>query len=238
MHEDIYRARIVELRAMFLATKSILHKGEKGSLREAFLINLIQQFLPGNYGIGSGLVIDKFGRQSVQVDIIIYDKRGMPPIVEAAGRGVYPIDSVVRVVEVKSDMRKSSLDQFAELIKCFDPNNANGLKVASSGRLSNGRSYYPVCAMFGFGSSYKGFADECEANPVISGSSSLICLDGVGLWTHNPGYPEKYQLPYSGRYMTFDDDTQGLRLFIGLLLDQIEASSQSRSGYRPLDWLI
>lgn len=238
MHEDVYRSRIVELRAMFLATKSILHNGEKGALREAFLINLIQQFLPSTYGIGSGVVIDKFGKQSVQVDIVIYDRRGMPPVLEAAGRGIYPIDSVVRAIEVKSNLRKSSLDQFSEMIKCFDPDNPEGLKVASSGRLPDGETFYPVCALFAFESNYKGFADECEASPVISGSQSLICLDGVGLWTHRPDYAEKLRLPYNGRYMTFKDDTQGLRLFIGMLLDQIETASQSRAGYRPLDWLI
>lgn len=238
MHEDVYRARIVELRAMFMATKSILHNGEKGALREAFLVNLIQQFLPSTYGIGSGIVIDKFGAQSVQVDIVIYDKRCMPPVLEAAGRGIYPVDSVVRVIEVKSNVRKSSLDQFSEMIKCFDPANPKGLKVASAGRLSGGQTYYPVCAMFGFESNYKGFADECAANPVIAGSQSLICLDGVGLWTHRPGYPDTFELPYDGRYMTFEDDTHGLRMFMGLLLDQIETASESRSGYRPLDWLI
>ncbi|MDH0630838.1 hypothetical protein N5D36_20925 [Pseudomonas mosselii] len=238
MHEDVYRAKISELRSMFSATKSILHNGEKGSLREAFLVNLIQLFLPSNYGIGSGIVIDKFGRQSVQVDIVIYDKRAMPPVLEAAGRGIYPVDSVVRVIEVKSNVNKASLVQFSEMIKCFDPSNTDGLKVASAGRLTGGMAYYPVCAMFGFESTYRGFADECERNPVISGSSSLICLDGVGLWTHKPKYSGSLKLPYDGRYMTFEDNTHGLRMFIGMLLDQIDATAQSRSGYRPLDWLL
>jgi len=237
MHEGIYRAKIAELRSMFSATKLMRHNGEKGSLREAFLVNLIQLFLPCNYGIGSGIVIDRFGRQSVQVDIVIYDKRAMPPVLEAAGRGIYPIDSVVRVIEVKSNVKKESLDQFGEMIKCFDPNNPHGLKVASSGRLPGGQAYYPVCAMFGFESSYRDFAEECERNPIISGSPSLICLDGVGLWTHKPNYPAEFQLPYDGRYMTFHDDTHGLRMFIGMLFDQIDATAQSR-GYCPLDWLL
>ncbi|VVO23603.1 hypothetical protein PS834_04424 [Pseudomonas fluorescens] len=238
MHEDVYRARILELRSMFMATKNILHNGEKGALREVFLVNLIQQFLPSTYGIGSGIVIDKFGAQSVQVDIVIYDKRGMPPVIEAAGRGIYPVDSVVRVIEVKSNVRKSSLDQFSEMIKCFNPKNPKGLKVASAGRLSGGATYYPVCAMFGFECDYKGFAAECAANPVISESQSLICVDGVGLWTHKPQFSKKIKHGYGGRYFEFEDDTHGLRLFIGFLLDQIETSSRSRSGYRPLDWLL
>ena len=237
MHEDVYRARIAELRSMFSVTKSILHKGEKGSLREAFLVNLIQLFLPCNYGIGSGIVVDRSGRQSVQADIIIYDKKAMPPLLESFGRGVYLVDSVVRVIEVKSTVRKSSLDQFAELIKCFDPMNPQGLKLASEGKLQDGCGYYPVCAMFGFESDYRSFAEECSRNSVIANSHSLICIDNVGLWTNKQNYPSEFNLPYDGRYMTFEDDTYGLRMFIGLLFDQIDVTAQSRT-YRPLDWLL
>ncbi|MDR6946405.1 hypothetical protein J2Y39_000985 [Pseudomonas sp. 2957] len=237
MYEDVYRARIAELRSMFSITKSIHHNGEKGSLREAFLVNLIQLFLPFNYGIGSGIVIDRSGKQSVQADIIIYDKRAMPPLLESSGRGVYLIDSVVRVIEVKSNIRKSSLDQFAEMIECFNPANPQGLKLASHGKLHGGVGYYPVCAMFGFQSDYRGFADECARNPVIEKSQSLICIDGVGLWTHNQNYSAEFSLPYDGRYITFEDDTYGLRMFIGLLFDQIDATAGSRT-YRPIDWLL
>jgi len=238
MHGEIYKARISELRSMFLATGSILHNGEKGSLRESFLINLISKFLPDVFGIGSGLVVDAFGRQSVQADIIIYDKRLMPPILEAAGRGIYPVDSVLRVIEVKSNVRKDSLDQFSKMIECFDPNNPNGLKVASYGELEGGAVYYPLCAMFGFESSYKGFADECLNNPVIRSSQSLICLDGIGLWTHDQNFGKHVNLAHDGRYLTFADDTQPIKFFMGLLFDQLEATSRSRAGYKPISWLI
>ncbi|QVM94143.1 hypothetical protein JYG36_13505 [Pseudomonas sp. SORT22] len=238
MHGEIYKARISELRSMFLATGSILHNGEKGSLRESFLINLISKFLPEVFGIGSGLVVDAFGGQSVQADIIIYDKRSMPPILEAAGRGIYPVDSVLRVIEVKSNVRKESLDQFSKMIECFDPNNPKGLKVASYGKLGGGQTYYPLCAMFGFESGYKGFADECFRNPIIRNSQSLICLDGIGLWTHDQKFGEKIKLAHDGRYLTFADDTQPIRFFMGLLFDQLDATARSRSGYKPLQWLI
>ena len=238
MHGDIYKARISELRSMFLATGSILHNGEKGSLRESFLISLISKFLPDIFGIGSGLVVDAFGQQSVQADIIIYDKRLMPPILEAAGRGVYPVDSVLRVIEVKSNVRKDSIEQFSKMIECFDPKNPKGLKVASYGELEGGQAYYPLCAMFGFESSYKAFAEECFNNPVIRNSQSLICLDRIGLWTHDQKFSKDANLAYNGRYLTFADDTQPIKLFMALLFDQLEATSRSRAGFRPLSWLI
>src|SRR5690606_38210952 len=36
----------------------------------------------------------------------------------------------------------------------------------------------------------------------------------------------------------FDNENYGLRLFIGLILNLIEETAQSRSSKRPLDWLL
>lgn len=238
MFEDIFKARVAELRALFSATRGVRHNGEKGSLRESFVVNMLQQFLPEHFGIGSGVVVDKMGNQSVQVDIIIYDKRTMPPVLEAAGRGIYLIDSVLRVIEVKSVVDSSSLAQFSRMIQAFDPNNEEGLKMASKGKLEGGSSYYPVCALFGFESRLSNFADLCFDHPVISSSSALIYLDSGHLWTHPMIVTPGFQFSHDGRHLQFDDDSYGLRMFIGLLFDQIEATARSRSDYKPLDWLL
>ena len=130
MFEAMFAANVKELRSMFLATKDVEHNGEKGSLREAFVISLLQQYLPVQFGIGSGVVVDKQGRQSPQIDIVIYDKRTMPPILDKSGRGIYPIDAVLRVVEVKSVLDTSALSQLTKIINSFDPDNPDGLKMA------------------------------------------------------------------------------------------------------------
>ncbi|CRM70695.1 hypothetical protein [Pseudomonas sp. 31 R 17] len=238
MFEEIFRARVAELRAMFSATRGVLHKGEKGALRESFVINLLQQFLPFHFGVGSGVVVDKNGSESVQVDIVIYDKRTMPPILETAGRGVYLIDSVLRVIEVKSVVDGRALDQFSRMIECFDPENPQGLKMAGKGKLEGGQSYYPVCALFGFESKVSSLGDFCYRNPIIKNSSGLVYLDSGGLWTHKMFDTTNIELDYDGRYIEFDDDIYGLRMFVGLLFDQLEESARSRSDYKPLDWLL
>lgn len=238
MFEDIFKARVAELRTMFSATRGVYHNGEKGSLRESFVVNMLQQFLPGHFGIGSGVVVDKQGRQSVQVDIIIYDKRTMPPILEAAGRGIYLVDSVLRVVEVKSVVDSRALNQFARMIKVFDSRTENGLKMTSKGKLQGGESHYPMCALFGFESRMSDFGSFCFNDPIISDSEALIYLDTGHLWTHNAMEAPGFQLAYDGRHQQFDDDTDGLRMFVGLLFDQIEATAKSRGDYKPLDWLF
>lgn len=238
MLEEIISARIAELKTMFLATGNIQHRGEKGSLREAFVINLLQQFLPEHFGLGSGIVIDKYGGQSVQVDIIVYDKRIAPPIIEAAGRGVYLVDSVVRVVEVKSVLNADALDQFSKMIDCFDPFKSNALRIASAGRLDAASCYYPLCAMFGFESTIKDLGALCAARESIINSQSLVYINSGKLWSNQELNFLNFEFPYGGRSQEFESDEYGLRLFIGLLFNNIEATSQSRSCYRPMDWLL
>lgn len=237
MLNDIISARISELKTMFLATGKINHRGEKGSLREAFVINLLQQFLPEHFGLGSGIVIDKGGNQSVQVDIIVYDKRIAPPIIEAAGRGVYLIDSVLRVIEVKSVITSESCEQFSRMIDCFTPK-IGSLRISSKGKLNNNECFYPVCAMFGFDSNISDLGRVCAKYESIVNSESLIYINSGKLWNYQKITLDNFDLEYQGRSQEFDNDEDGLKLFIGLLFNGIEATAKSRSDYRPMDWLM
>ncbi|WP_460318082.1 DUF6602 domain-containing protein [Pseudomonas ogarae] len=211
---------------MFLATGGLDHNGEKGSLRETFVKELIQLFLPVQFGIGSGVIIDLWGRQSPQVDLLIYDKRTMPPILEIDGRGIYPIDSVLRVLEVKSGVDDRGLKQFSELLWSLDPRNGDGLKMSQKGKLENGEMFYPVCCLFGFQSRLKTLAERCRADKNISRSSSMVFVDGVGLY--NPKFPG---------FMKFDDCDLGISMFIGWLLENIGETANSRADYDPKPWL-
>lgn len=150
---ELFRAKVQELRTMFLATGGLAHNGEKGSFRETFVKEIFELFLPVQFGIGSGVILDKWGRQSPQVDLLIYDKRTMPPILELGGNGIYAFDSVLRVLEVKSVVDGKALDQFSKLLWSMSPKNDDGLRMAKKGKLSCGNSHYPVCCLYGFKSS-------------------------------------------------------------------------------------
>jgi hypothetical protein len=43
------------------------------------------------------------------MDIIIYDKRVLPPLIKNQNLGLYPIESVLAIIEVKSNLRKQDL---------------------------------------------------------------------------------------------------------------------------------
>ncbi|MBA1195588.1 hypothetical protein G7011_00475 [Pseudomonas plecoglossicida] len=233
MFETMFKAKVDELRSLFLATKNVGHNGEKGSFREAFVVDLLQQFLPFHYGLGSGLIVDKWGRQSPQVDIVIYDKRTLPPIFERGGRGIYPLDSVLRVIEVKSVVNGSSLEQFSQLIEALDPHNPAGLKMASKGKLGGGKSYYPVCALFGFESPIANLTETISKMPSLKDKPIVIYLDTGQLW----GLKLAKDVQQRYRGMRSEHENYCLRLFIGLLFDRIESTANSRSDYNPMDWL-
>jgi RNA:NAD 2'-phosphotransferase (TPT1/KptA family) len=63
-----------------LLNRLISHAGEKGRANENVLINLIVKFLPKRYSIGSGIIIDKDGNSSRQIDVIVYDSNFHPEL--------------------------------------------------------------------------------------------------------------------------------------------------------------
>lgn len=62
------------------AAQPLEHSGTKGSIREVLMADLFRPLLPADLGIASGIVISAFDdAQSAQQDIIIFDKRIIPP---------------------------------------------------------------------------------------------------------------------------------------------------------------
>jgi hypothetical protein len=58
--------------------KLIRHTAEIGTANENSLINLLVKFLPKLYSVGGGVIIDKEGNRSNQIDIVVYDSHYHP----------------------------------------------------------------------------------------------------------------------------------------------------------------
>lgn len=82
-------------------TGELRHSGEYGVYRERSCVELIEMFIPLNFGISDGFIINKHDNVSTQCDIIIYDKNKMPRIGVDKNR-VFLSEAVVGVIEVKS----------------------------------------------------------------------------------------------------------------------------------------
>jgi hypothetical protein len=57
-----------------LINASIGHSLTQGEETEKEIVSLLLDFLPVNYGIGSGIIIDTEGNATKQIDIITYDR--------------------------------------------------------------------------------------------------------------------------------------------------------------------
>jgi len=91
------------------AVAGLRHQGLKGTLREIVVRDLLRPFLPADIGAGTGLVITADDRQSRQLDIVIYDKRILPPILLEGAVGLFPVESALFTVEVKSTLTAGEL---------------------------------------------------------------------------------------------------------------------------------
>ena len=94
----------------------IIHNPTKGIVRETPLIDVLKKIVPEWVGVASGIIFDKAGNQSPQLDIVLYNKNCLPSFFYE-NQGFFPVDSILYVIEVKSVLNKNELD---DTIKKFE----------------------------------------------------------------------------------------------------------------------
>ena len=212
----------------------VSHDGEKGAFREFFMAELIRPCVPKHFGVGSGVVVDTDGHQSRQSDIIIYDHRLMPPILLSGDRGVFPIDSVLVVIEVKSTLKSSDYKTLVDAGRRFAPktsDNPNGLTIATPGKLEHDgkkQALYPLYAIFGYTSDATKKDEFERLEEQVPGGNYYIRLIGVlnkGVWSINDGVRLN------------DNIGENAVMFLTLLLNKLEDTAKSRGDFRLQDWL-
>jgi hypothetical protein len=84
-----------------------------GSARETAIRAKLASLFPSYVGVGTGCVIDTFGKTSKQTDIILYEKDICPvySINNTPETTYYPCEGVIGVGEVKSTLTKSELEK-------------------------------------------------------------------------------------------------------------------------------
>ncbi|TDB01947.1 DUF6602 domain-containing protein [Halomonas marinisediminis] len=228
MFDKIFSSKVEQLWSLYNATTEISHPGEKGAFRELFVRSLITSIIPFHYGVGSGTVVDKWGRQSPQIDLIIYDKRLLPPLLEEVGHGVYPFDSVLRLIEVKSTLKKSDFNQLEKICKSVCPSNPNGLKMASKGNLPGGSSNYPFTSLIAYNTKISDIKRTVtEQHPSLEKHISQTCVLTKGIYKGDT----KIMIPSS-------DMIQNTKIFLTILLGAIEKTAMSRSEFNVADWMF
>lgn len=89
--------------------KDIGHSFLIGRIREIAIKRLIEPILPFGYAIGTGKIVDSEGNKSNEVDIIIYSKYLLPPLLYENNLGLFPVESCLVAIEIKSKLTASTL---------------------------------------------------------------------------------------------------------------------------------
>lgn len=94
----------------------LFHAGEFGAHRERIVSQLIRKFLPRQFGLGSGFVVNPSSEKTTQVDVVIYDDE-LTPKLEADEARFYPYETVVALGEVKSTLSISTMGDAIEKMR-------------------------------------------------------------------------------------------------------------------------
>ncbi len=90
-----------------------------GKFKEILVDQLIKPMLASKYSTGSGKITDAKNNVSSEVDVVIYSKELIPPVLFSENFGVYPSESVLSCIEVKSKVDdqelKSAFDKYKEI---------------------------------------------------------------------------------------------------------------------------
>ena len=87
----------------------VAHEGEKGRENEAVMARILEALVPQRYGIGSGLLIDTHNKYSNQTDIVVYDQSDEPSVLAQTTQLLFPMESVLACIEVKTTLRDSDV---------------------------------------------------------------------------------------------------------------------------------
>jgi hypothetical protein len=98
-----------------LVSPKLEHSYLTGKHREILLLKqLIKPLLASRYDTGSGKITDHLGNFSTEIDVLVYSTSLLSPQIFQENFGVYPSESVLSCIEVKSSINDGSLKEVVE----------------------------------------------------------------------------------------------------------------------------
>lgn len=117
-YQDLLRSKVTSAISQAKAAAGFSHQGVKGAVLELLISQLFKPLLPADIGVGTGQIIESYsGKMSGQIDIILYNKAILPPILVDDKLGVFPIESVLYTIEVKTTLNATELRMAHESAK-------------------------------------------------------------------------------------------------------------------------
>lgn len=131
LFRDVFLARIAAAIGEARAASAIPHQGVKGQVREILIRELFQPLLPADFGVGHGHIVSSVeGKVSRERDVVIYDRRLVPPVLYERSLGLFPVECTLAAIEVKSRLTREELrDADAKASELFDFKDQSGISA-------------------------------------------------------------------------------------------------------------
>lgn len=122
LQEQYFRSIYLDFSSKIETLSRLLkHAGERGRFVEDVIRDILREYLPDKYSLGSGFAIDSQGGMSRQCDIIIYDAVNSVTMFERTGPLIFPVETVYAVLEIKTTFDnqevKDAFDHIASVKK-------------------------------------------------------------------------------------------------------------------------
>ena len=192
-YKSLLRSRIESAISQANATKGISHKGLKGEILEILIRDLFRPLLPADIGVGCGQIFEYYNKRlSNQQDVILYDKSILPPILFEESSGIFPVESVLYTIEIKTTLTASELRTSHEAAKklnefCYLPGLKDHEGIEQHHHIEKARS-----VIFALNSDLTGSGkNEAERYRAIYGEDypylRAICVAGKEYWFEKRG---------------------------------------------------
>lgn len=161
------------------------HRGLEGQIRELAARECLEPFLTQSFRCGTGKVIDSLQTTTDQTDLIVYHRKVAPPILVNQELGLFPVECVRYVVEVKSTLTATQIRdantkfESVRRLRSFP-------KINSEGNITSGA--LPTTVLLAFGSDtlgseldrYRKHTETLDHPPC-----TVLCVLGKGYWFYD-----------------------------------------------------
>ncbi len=114
--------------------ETLCHPVAKGDATEDEWLCLLKNHLPNRYQSDRAFVIDSEGKQSEQIDIVIYDRQYTPLLYNQNNQFFVPAESVYAILEVKQELDLGNIQYAGNKISSVRNLNRTSAKIVDVGK--------------------------------------------------------------------------------------------------------
>ena len=207
VYRDLILARAQAAIGAARAVTDISHTGLKGKLREIVIRDLLRPLFPSDIGLGTGEIITTTNQHSQQQDVVVFDRSIVPPILLEGTTGVFPIESVIYAIEIKSRLTAAELRSSIDSARQLDSLHymTGEYDTADTPIESISMRLIPAILAFNSDLSESGNTELERFKEIWGGSTDetppirMICVVGRGCWAWKPTLPNKWHT-WGGSY--------------------------------------